>query len=264
MRPPLHHPHRRCGAPLVLASALAAAGAWAHGEGPLASPSNPLPAPPPMGASERWVGPTELFAAAERALAATLRTRAARIELAMPRDGLHGVVVDAGAIELVARPLASEWAWSPRMAVWVDVRQGGVVRRSVLVPVQVHAWQKGWIAERDLAAGAKLSADLLRADEVDVAAGGQAAWQGEPEGRVLRATVLAGRYLGAQQVTAPRAVTRGERVELVHQLGAVQVLAAANALQDGDQGQHIQVRVDGAQGAVLARVIEPGRVELLK
>jgi hypothetical protein len=35
-------------------------------------------------------------------------------------------------------------------------------------------------------------------------------------------------------------------------------------LQDGDEGQHIQVRVDGAQGAVLARVIEPGKVELLK
>ena len=150
------------------------------------------------------------------------------------------------------------------MTVWVDVRQGSQVRRSVLVPVQVRAWQQAWVAERDLVAGARLSADLLRTDEVDVAAGGQAAWRGEPEGRVLRAGVLAGRYLGQHQVSAPHAVTRGERVELLNQLGAVQVLAAASALQDGDQGQHIQVRVDGAQGAVLARVIETGRVELLK
>lgn len=150
------------------------------------------------------------------------------------------------------------------MAVWVDIRQGGQLRRSVLVPVQVRAWQKAWVAERDLAAGAKLTSDLLRVDEVDVAAGGQAAWAGEPEGRVLRSAVLAGHYLGASQIAAPRAVSRGERVELMHRLGAVQVLAGANALQDGDPGQHIQVRVDGAQGAVLARVTEPGRVELLK
>jgi flagella basal body P-ring formation protein FlgA len=44
----------------------------------------------------------------------------------------------------------------------------------------------------------------------------------------------------------------------------VEVLAGANALQDGGVGQHVQVRVDASQGAVLARVVAPGRVELMK
>jgi flagella basal body P-ring formation protein FlgA len=53
-------------------------------------------------------------------------------------------------------------------------------------------------------------------------------------------------------------------VELLHRIGAVEVLAGASALQDGGVGQHVQVRVDAAQGPVLAKVLAPGRVELLK
>jgi flagella basal body P-ring formation protein FlgA len=247
----------------ALACLWVSASAHAQAESNWPAPADPA-APPALATSEQWISPAELFAAAERALASVLRPLAERVDLSMPRDGLRGVVVDAGPVELVARPLPADGLRSSRQTVWVDVRQGGTSRRSVLVPVQVHAWQNAWVAQRDMAAGTRLSVDLLRKDEVDVAAGGQAAWHGEPEGQVLRSPVLAGRYLGAQQVAVPRAVTRGERVELLHRLGAVQVMSSASALQDGDTGQHIQVRPDSSQGAVLARVIEPGRVELLK
>lgn len=222
------------------------------------------PRPPVLASSQRWVSAAELYAVAERAVAQVLQARGARAELSMPRDAGRGVTVDAGQVELVARALPAEMAWSPRMAVWVDVVQGDAPRRSVLVPVQVRAWRPGWVALRDMPAGTRLSDAWLRQDEVDVAAGGQPAWQGDPQGLVLRSPAVAGRYLAAQQVAAPHAVARGERVELVHRLGAVDVLADASALQDGEIGQHVQVRVAAAQGPVLARVIAPGRVELLK
>ncbi|MGM9489675.1 flagellar basal body P-ring formation chaperone FlgA [Ideonella sp. YS5] len=217
---------------------------------------------PALATSERWVAPAELFAAAEQALKPLLEARGARVELTMPRDAVRGVVVDAGAVELAARALPGDFAWSSRIAVWVDIRQAGATRRSVLVPVQVQAWQAGWKAVRDLPAGTRLSQTLLERGEVDVAAGGQPAWQGDPEGQSLRAPVMAGRYLGASQVTPAHAVARGERVELVHRMGVVEVLAAASALQDGEIGQHVQVRVDASQGPVMARVVAPGRVEL--
>ena len=219
---------------------------------------------PVLAAGERWVSPSELFAAAGRALKPLLETRGARVELAMPRGAVHGVVVEAGATELAARPLPTDLPWAPRVAVWVDIRDGARDRRSVLVPLQVQAWQSGWTSVRDLPAGTRLSQTLLQRGEVDVAAGGQAAWQGEPEGQVLRAPVMAGHYLGASQVAAPHAVARGERVELLHRLGAVEILADASALQDGEIGQHVQVRVEASRGPVLARVVAPGRVELLK
>lgn len=245
-----------------MACLLSASVACAQSEPPWDAPA--APATPTLSAGERWISPAELFAAAGRALSLVLGQRADRVVLSSPRDGAHGLVVDAGPTELVARPLAADTSWSRRVSVWVDVRQAGVTRRSVLVPVQVQAWQHGWVAQRDMVAGTRLTVDQLREDEVDVAAGGQSAWRGLPDGQVLRVPVLAGHYLGQQQVMVPRAVSRGDRVELIHRLGAVQVLASASALQDGDTGQHIQVRPDSSQAAVLARVVEPGRVELLK
>jgi flagella basal body P-ring formation protein FlgA len=224
----------------------------------------PGDAPPLLASNEQWVSPADLFSAAEQALKPVLLARAARVELTMPHDGPRGLVVNTGATELVARPPSTDMAWSARMVVWVDVRQGGTAIRSMLVPVQVHAWQSGWVAVRDLPAGTRLSQTWLQPGEVDVAAGGQPAWQGEPEGQWLRSPVLAGRYLGASQVAAPHAVARGERVELVHKLGAIEVLASASALQDAEIGQHVQVRVEASQGPVLARVTAPGRVELMK
>jgi len=217
---------------------------------------------PALAASEQWVAPAELFAAAEQALKPMLEARGARVVLTMPRDAVRGVVVDAGRVDLAARALPGDFVWASRLAVWVDIRQGGTTRRSVLVPVHVQAWQAGWVAIRDLPAGTRLSQTLLQHGDVDVADGGQPAWQGEPEGQWLRAPVMAGRYLGASQVTPPQAVARGERVELVHRMGVVEVLAAASALQDGEIGQHVQVRVDASQGPVMARVVAPGRVEL--
>ncbi|HEX5682644.1 MAG TPA: flagellar basal body P-ring formation chaperone FlgA [Ideonella sp.] len=219
---------------------------------------------PPLASNEGWVSPAMFFEAAERQLASAWKPHFSRMEVSMPRQGVRGLVIDAGPYELVARAPQPHRNMSARMSVWVDVRQGGVSRRSVLVPVQVRAWQSGMVALRDMAAGSRLSSELLQEAEVDVAAGGQWAWQGKVDNQVLRTPVLAGHYVGVQQVGTPHAVSRGERVELLHQVGAVRVSAAANALQDGDAGQHIHVRIDAAQGAVLARVIEPGRVELIK
>jgi flagella basal body P-ring formation protein FlgA len=244
---------------LTAASLLSAGLAMADGP----SRDEPASGAPALAANERWVAPAEFLAAAERTLKPALQARGARVELSLPRDAVRGMVVDSSA-ELSARPLPVDVAWAPRIAVWVDVRQDGSARRSVLVPVQVQAWQEGWVAVRDLPAGTRLSQTLLQRGEVDVAAGGQPAWQGEPEGQWLRATVMAGHYLAASQVTPPHAVARGERVELVHRLGAVEVLAGASSLQDGEIGQHVQVRVEASQGPVLARVIAPGRVELMR
>lgn len=217
-----------------------------------------------LSASEQRIGADELFAAAERSVLAVLEQRASRVELSLPREGLHGVVVAAGAVRLAARPLSPDASWGRRVSVWVDVHVDGAASRSIVVPVQVRAWQTGWVALRDMAVGTRLVADMLRQDEVDVAAGGRYAWQGSPDGQVLRSAVLVGQYLGEHQVMPPRAVARGDQVELVHRLGAVQVVASASALQDGDVGQHIQVRPSSSQAAVLARVIEPGKVELYK
>lgn len=219
-------------------------------------------APPAVAANERWVSPTELFGVAAAALRPALESRGAKVELAPAEPHGKGIVVNARGAEIVARALPDGVPWGRRMVVWVDVRQAGVTLHSVMVPVSVQAVMPGWLASHDLPSGTRLTSSMLRQADVDVAGNGQAAWHGEPEGLVLRTPLMAGHYLVNGQAAAPYAVERGERVTLAHTLGAVEVVASALALQDGEVGQHVQVRADGAQGPVLGKVVAPGRVEL--
>lgn len=214
--------------------------------------------------SEQWICPEQLFEVARLEVATALAARVDRFETAMPKD-MRGVALDPGSVRLIARRLTSDGGIAKRMSVWVDIWQGPWLRRTVVVPVEVTAWQSGWIAKRDLPAGTRLSSEQLQASQVEISADGQPAWQGTlMEARVLRSPVLMGHYLRANQVANAQVVERGDRVEVVYRVGAVEVSSPGSALQDGGVGQHIQVRADGARGPVLARVMGAGRVELLQ
>lgn len=215
-------------------------------------------------AGERWVAPEALHAAAALALTRAWGGQAGRIEIDAARPAPASVVVPPGATTLVARALGSEPRWHPRMSVWVDVMQAGRAVRSVLVPVDVRIHQRAWIALQDLPAGTRLAPEFFVEQEMDVAPSGQLAWQGEPAGPMLRAPVRAGAYLKAGQVGAPMAVARGEHVQLSYREGVLEILAAAQALQEGNPGQHVQIRVDVNKNPILARVVAPGKVELVK
>lgn len=214
--------------------------------------------------TQQWIPAEQLHAAAAGALTDALAGRVDRLEVSMPRHGAAGVSVAAGTVRLVARDPGPETVLRPRVALWVDVLVSGVVRTSVLVPLELHAFQSAWVAVQDLPAGTRLSRALLRHEEIDLTLAGASAWRGDPEGQVLRTPIRAGRCVPESQVATAPAVARGDRVVLVHRLGAVEVQARADALQDGDPGQHVQVRVDGAHGAVMARVVEAGKVELYR
>lgn len=217
-----------------------------------------------VASTERVVDADELHGLASQALERALRGRADRFQFSKPARAMSSTVIDAQGVELVAREVAHATSLSSRMTVWVDVKKGGYARRTLLVPVDVAAYRTGWVAMRDLPVGTRLSAGILREQEVDIAAGGNEAWAGDPEGLVLRSPVLAGHYLAAGQVMAAPAVSRGDVVQVVHRMGAVEVQATASALQDGDPGRNIQVRISANQSPVLARVMAAGQVELIK
>jgi flagella basal body P-ring formation protein FlgA len=224
-------------------------------------------APNPVAAvasNERVVDAEELHGLASQALERALRGRADRFRFSKPARVLSSTVIDAQGSELVAREVARAASLSSRMTVWVDVKQAGHAKRTLLVPVDVAAYRTGWVAMRDLPVGTRLSPGILREQEVDIAAGGYEPWAGDPEGLVLRSPVLAGHYLAAGQVEAAPAVSRGDVVQVVHRMGAVEVQTTANALQDGDLGKNIQVRISASQSPVLARVMAAGQVELIK
>lgn len=201
---------------------------------------------------------------AEHSLHAALAPYVERLEVVADRGPQCEVGDDTSGRSFIVRPGGLVPTWRRRTSLWIDVMDGGQYQKSVLVHLRLAAWHPGWVADRDLAAGTVLDGRWLHEELVDVTVAGKLPWQGALAGRVLRGPAMSGQYLLSDQVIAAPAVMRGQRIEAHHRWGGVEVLAAAQALQDGDVGQHIQVRIDGALGPVLARVTGSERVELLR
>jgi flagellar basal body P-ring formation protein FlgA len=149
------------------------------------------------------------------------------------------------------------------MALWIDVLVDGQLKRTVLQTLEVKAYRQAWVARVDVPAGERLDADAFEQRDVDVAAAGKTPWTGTSfDGLALRRRLLAGDFLTDATVGPQTAISRGDRVRLISRSGDLEIVADAVALQAGDVGQQIQVRVDAARAAVSGRVVAPNEVEL--
>lgn len=160
--------------------------------------------------------------AARMALSQWLSTRASRHEVDVVLP-VRDLSVRAGQVRLQARPLPAQAQVQPRQRVWVDVLVDGELARTLPVDFTVAAYQA-------VTAEAAMPA----------ASGGRAA---------------------EADVTRP-AVRRGQPVTLAARTGAIELKAAAQALEDGRVGDTVKVQATRAEGPVLALVVAPGLVEV--
>ncbi|WP_294987331.1 flagellar basal body P-ring formation chaperone FlgA [uncultured Stenotrophomonas sp.] len=79
-------------------------------------------------------------------------------------------------------------------------------------------------------------------------------------GKRLRRAVHAGRPVLAEDLTAAPEVAAQQQVTLAVERGAVRIVVAGTALASGRLGERIQVRPQGSQRAVQARVSAPAEV----
>lgn len=223
------------------------------------------------GASEvtiESVGQTVAGAALEDtarvALGAWLAQRSTRFSLdavVAPRD----LDVPAGQQELRVRPLPVGTAVTARQRVWVDVFVDGGFVRAVPVDFAVAAYGQTWVTPAGIAHGAPLSAASLEAKEVDLAqaAASAAPLKLQPAAVVRsRRSLAAGAPVTGADVELMPTVARGEPVTLVSHDRGLELELHAEALQDGQVGQTVRVRVRGAAEPVVAQVVAPGRVRI--
>lgn len=177
--------------------------------------------------------------------------------------GMSEVEVPAGALQVSARALAGA-PLQARMPVWLDLAVGGVPYRSVLVPLQVSAPQRVYVALRALAQGAEPGAADFDLRTVDVAgvAGEPVAEAGLPRARRLRQAVAAGQVLTQQAWFGHDMVLRGDRVRLAVAAGPVRVETMAQAQGDAAIGEWVKVKPDSGKDWVAARVMAPGLVQV--
>lgn len=194
-------------------------------------------------------------------LSGWLRTRTTRFTVTAEPSST-ALELPRGHVELRPRPLSDGVPPSRRMQVWIDLLVDGKLLQSLIVALAVEAHQLGWAAQADLPAGASVGEGSFVRAEVDAAAGSARPWTGSLQGLRLRSAVLKGRFLQAADVSARPAVARGERIALHSRVGGVEIVADAHALQDGQVGDRVNVRVHAARGPVYARVVGSGVAEI--
>lgn len=170
------------------------------------------------------------------------------------RSGEHAVV----------RPIQWTGAPSRRMTVWLDIVSGTKVWRSLPVDIEVHAYVAGWQAKADLRpTGTAMNESDLMPKAVDITAQSAVPWEGSIAAYRLRKPLLAGQVLTSSHVERVTLITRGQRVGVKSGYGDLHIEAQGQALQDGQVGDWVQVRVARSASAVLGRVTGAGTVEVM-
>ncbi|MES2938220.1 MAG: flagellar basal body P-ring formation chaperone FlgA [Pseudomonadota bacterium] len=176
-----------------------------------------------------------------------------------------GLQLPPGRVDLAARPFPAGQQPSSRMVVWVDVSVDGSFARTVPVSFAVDAYKQAWVAAAPVGAGAALAPQMLERREVELASHGAPL---EMDGDHIlslrsRRPLRAGEALTAHNAAPALPVARGEWVTLQFNTGAVQMEGRAEALQGGDLGQVVRVRMARGSAPVEARIVAHGRVEAL-
>ncbi|KQV92879.1 flagellar basal body P-ring formation chaperone FlgA [Rhizobacter sp. Root1221] len=213
--------------------------------------------------ASQWVPADEVCRAAQSALTDWLGTSRGTAQVS-PVCGTAAWAVPPGRIELKAHAMAEGQPVERRMQLPVDIWADGVFARSVPVTLRVRWIGPAWVARRDVRAQQRIDGDALVLQETELAGLSSAplAADQSTSGLRLRRPLLAGQVLTSAHVEPEPRVSRGQRVRLLSRSGAITLETTAEALQDGQPGQQVLVRVPSASAPVSAWVIGLNQVEL--
>lgn len=158
----------------------------------------------------------------------------------------------------------------PRCAVALQARQTGANTVEVgcpsgwrlFVPVRVDRSGQVLVLARGVAAGERITPDMLRPERRDTGriAGAAVSEPSEAVGREARRVLVAGSVLTAGDLVAPRLVRRGDSIALVARNQGVEVRMAGRALGDAGAQERISVENLSSRRVVQGVVTAEGDV----
>jgi flagella basal body P-ring formation protein FlgA len=207
----------------------------------------------------------QLLACAEASLRERSEMLTGRLELSASAMPEASSIAGEGEVRLQARAVDGAWP-RRRVGVPVEIRRGDRVEQTRMVWLSVQWWQQVPVYGVDMRSGTPLNTLAVRIDEVDMA------WSTEPAVALdalgsmdywrLRRTVRAGEPVMRSDLALRPAVSREEAVRLSLRQGPVALTVPAIANGEGEMGQWVQVRAEGAERSVLAKVVARGEVAI--
>nr|WP_298128485.1 flagella basal body P-ring formation protein FlgA [uncultured Pseudoxanthomonas sp.] len=207
----------------------------------------------------------QLLACAEASLRERSATLPGRLELSASAMPEASSIAGEGEVRLQARAVDGTWP-RRRVGVPVDIRRGDRVEQTRMVWLSVRWWQQVPVYGLDMRSGTPSDTLAVRIDEVDMAGntepvaaldalGAKDTWK-------LRRTVRAGEPVMRSDLMQRPAVSREEAVRLSLRQGPVALTVPAIANGEAEMGQWVQVRAEGAERSVLAKVVARGEVAI--
>lgn len=213
------------------------------------------------------LAPQMLIDTAQAALTQWLAQRAERFEVS-PASELSALTIQGESARLIVRPIHHDRPHA-RMHVMLDVIGSSGQIRTVTVSFTVSAHVRGLVAGQDLASGSS-PGSLLEEREIEVTSLHPhtqplpVSRSGSTNQLRLRRGLHAGEIVKAKDLEPTPAVQRGDWIVLRLTNGDIAMEGRAEALQNGQLGQSVRVKLAGAERSILARVTGAGIAEVSK
>ncbi|QPF74683.1 flagellar basal body P-ring formation protein FlgA [Roseateles sp. DAIF2] len=146
----------------------------------------------------------------------------------------------------------------------LETYRGGRLLRRDALPVRLHRMASVWLATRAVAPGEALDPSAFERREIDVAGLPETVDAAAPwaDGWRARTRIAEGAPLLRSGMQLLPGVSRGRSVTAVAAAGQVRLTLPGTALQDGQSGAWVRVRLAGQRETVMAQVESSGHVEV--
>ena len=168
-----------------------------------------------------------------------------------------------GSYELRAGEIRGEWP-RRRVGVPVQVWQNGVMLHSRMVWFSVRWWKEALAYARPATSGDPASAESVHRIRMDVTGieslpGNDVSWM---EGMRFRRAVRVGQPVLKSDFESVPVVGRDQEVQVSVQIGLVHLVTKGLASQEGAMDEVIDVRPEGSQRSVRARIVAKNEVQI--
>jgi flagella basal body P-ring formation protein FlgA len=218
-----------------------------------------IPAQLTVTASSQAVSGKQLLEQAEQYLKATVTGDATITALGEPQDAL----VPPGIVTYkIMLPYGIRYNTPTNISVGIQV--DGQVITQAIVRFEIKKYLQVAVAAKSLSAGEVITADNTTFERRDIGRlmPGYFTELAKIQGLSVKRPMAPGVVLTESMLKKAVIITRGKPVNIIAQIGNIQVMVAGTALQNGSEGQFIQVKNTSSRKVIIGRVIDDTTVRI--
>lgn len=218
-----------------------------------------IPAQLTVTASSQAVSGKQMLEQAEQYLKATVNGDVTINAIGEPLD----ILVPPGTVTYkIMLPYGIRYNTPTNISVGVQVDDKVITQ--AIVRFEIKKYLQVAVAAKSLSAGEVITADNIAFERRDIGRllPGYFTELAKIEGLMVKRPMAPGSVLTENMLKKAVIITRGKPVTILAQIGNIQVMVAGTAMQNGSEGQFIQVQNTSSKKVIIGRVIDDTTVRI--